>query len=228
MIGIIGAMQIEVENIINLMESVKIETFAHIKFYKGKINNSNCVVSVCAPGKVNAAVCAQRMITNYKPEVIISVGVAGSLKDDIKIGDVVVADSVVQHDVDTSAVGDERGFISGLGLVKISCAKDVTEKIKSAAAQCNEDFHVGCIATGDQFISNKEKLLDIKNTFKAVACEMESGSIGQVCAMNNVKLAALKVISDNADAESGMDYEKFKMVASQKIAKIIAKAIFSF
>lgn len=228
MIGIIGAMQIEVENIVSLMEAVEIEIFAHIKFYKGKINNSNCVVSVCAPGKVNAAVCTQLMITNYNPDVTINIGVAGSLKDDIKIEDVVVADSVVQHDVDTSAVGDERGFISGLGLVKIPCAKDVTEKIKLAAAQCNGNFYVGCIATGDQFISNKEKLLDIKNTFKAVACEMESGSIGQVCAMNNVKFAVLKVISDNADAGSGVDYEKFKMVASQKIAKIIAKAIFSF
>ncbi len=228
MIGIIGAMQIEVKNIIDLMEAAEIETFAHIKFYKGKINDLNCVVSVCAPGKVNAAVCAQLMITKYSPEVIINIGVAGSLKDDIKIGDVVIADSVVQHDVDTSAVGDERGFISGLEMLKIPCAKDITEKIKSATAQFNEASHVGCIATGDQFISNKEKLLDIKNTFKAVACEMESGSICQVCAMNNIQFAALKVISDNADAESGMTYEKFKVLASQEIAKIIAKAISSF
>ncbi len=228
MIGIIGAMQIEVENIIELMNAAEIETFAHIKFYKGKINGSNCVVSVCAPGKVNAAVCAQLMITKYNTEVIINVGVAGSLEADIKIGDVVVADSVVQHDVDTTAVGDERGFISGLGLVKILCAKDVTEKIKSAAAQLNEHSHEGCIATGDQFISNKEKLQDIKNTFKAVTCEMESGSIGQVCAMNNVKFSVLKVISDNADDASRMDYERFKILAAQKISKIIVKAIFSF
>ena len=228
MIGIIGAMQIEIENIIKLMNAAECETFAHMKFYKGKINNLNCIVSVCAPGKVNAAVCTQLMITKYSPEVIINVGVAGSLEDGLKIGDLVLADSVVQHDIDTSAVGDELGFISGMKIVKIPCAKEVTEKIKAAASQLNEYISIGCIATGDQFISNKEKLLSIKNTFKVVACEMEAGSIGQVCFMNDVEFAVLKVISDNADEKSSMNYEDFKMLVAPKISPIIAKALFSF
>ena len=228
MIGIIGAMQIEIDSIINLLTNTKCESFAHINFFSGKINNTDCVIALCGPGKVNAAICSQIMISKYNPQVIINIGVAGALKKNIKIGDIVLADFVVQHDMDTSSIGDARGFISGINLVTIPCSTSINEKIKSAAVQLNENIHIGIIATGDQFISNKEKLLDIKNTFKAIACEMEAGSIGHVCLVNNVDFAALKVISDNADENSSIDYEKFKIIVAKKTTLLIETAIANF
>lgn len=228
MIGIIGAMQIEIGSLVKLLTNAKCESFSHINFFSGKINDIDCVIALCGPGKVNAAICAQLMITKYNPKAIINTGVAGALEKNIKIGDIVLADSVVQHDMDTSAVGDARGFISGINLVEIPCTKSINEKIKSAAAQLNENIHSGIIATGDQFISDKEKLSDIKNTFKAIACEMEAGSIGHVCLVNNVKFAALKVISDNADDNSSIDYEKFKIVVAKKTTQLIETAIANF
>lgn len=228
MIGIIGAMQIEIDSIVKLLTNAKCESFAHVNFFSGKINDIDCVIALCGPGKVNSAICAQLMITKYHAKTIINIGVAGALEKSIKIGDVVLADFVVQHDMDTSAVGDARGFISGINLIEIPCTKSINKKIKSAAAQLNENLHSGIIATGDQFISDKEKLSDIKNTFRAIACEMEAGSIGHVCLVNNVKFAALKVISDNADENSSIDYEKFKITVAEKITRLIELFIMNF
>lgn len=228
MLGIIGAMQIEIENIVNLMDHVDCEVFSHIKFFSGKINNTDCVVALCGPGKVNAAICTQILISKFCPDFVINIGVAGALEKNIKIGDIVLADAVVQHDMDTSAVGDAKGFISGINLIQIPCSTIINEKIKAATASLNENIHIGTVATGDQFISNREKLFDIKNRFNAVACDMEAGSVGHVCFVNNVNLTAVKVVSDNANEQSHIDYENFKIIVSQKLTQLIAKIISNF
>ena len=225
MIGIIGAMDVEIESIKKLMVDTKVESFAHINFFSGKINNVDCVVAVCGPGKVNAAICTQLMISKYAPKLIINTGIAGSAVPQVKIGEIVLANCVVQHDMDTSALGDARGLISGINLIRIPCATDVNEAIKVIAKKLGETLHIGTIATGDQFISNSEKLADIQRTFNAMACEMEAGSIGHVCLVNGVKFAALRVISDNADEESHIDYNKFKVIAAEKTAQLIANLI---
>ena len=227
MIGIIGAMDVEIESIKKLMVDTKVESFAHINFFSGKINNVDCVVAVCGPGKVNSAICTQLMISNYAPKLIINTGIAGSAVPQVKIGEIVLADSVVQHDMDTSALGDARGLISGINLIQIPCAADVNEAIKSIAKKLGETLHIGTIATGDQFISSSEKLADIQRTFNATACEMEAGSIGHVCLVNVVKFAALRVISDNANEESHIDYNKFKFIVAEKTTQMIANLISS-
>ena len=227
MIGIIGAMDVEIESIKKLMMDTKVESFAHINFFSGKINNVDCVVAVCGPGKVNAAICTQLMISNYAPKLIINTGIAGSAVPQVKIGEIVLADSVVQHDMDTSALGDARGLISGINLIQIPCATDVNEAIKSIAKKLGETLYIGTIATGDQFISSSENLADIQRTFNAVACEMEAGSIGHVCLVNGVKFAALRVISDNSNEESHIDYNKFKFIVAEKTTQMIANLIAS-
>ncbi len=225
MIGIIGAMDVEIESIKKLIANAKVESFAHINFFSGKINNVDCVVAVCGPGKVNAAICTQLMISNYAPKLIINTGIAGSAVPQVKIGEIVLADSVVQHDMDTSALGDARGLISGINLIQIPCAADVNEAIKSIAKKLGETLHIGTIATGDQFISSSEKIADIQRTFNATACEMEAGSIGHVCLVNGMKFAALRVISDNANEESHIDYNKFKFIVAEKTTQLIANLI---
>lgn len=225
MIGIIGAMDIEIEAIKNHMTTIKTENIAHINFYIGKLNGIDCVAAVCGPGKVNAAICTQIMISKFSPKTIINTGVAGALKENIEIGDIVLADSVVQHDMDTSAVGDEKGFISGINIINIPCSKIINNKIISICEKLNEHIYIGIIATGDQFISSSEKLSYIKNTFNASACEMEAGSIGHVCYVNNVDFVALRVISDNANSESHIDYNKFKFIVAEKTSHLICKLV---
>ena len=228
MIGIIGAMPIEIESIKKFMNNVKCESFSHIKFFIGKINNTDCVLSICGPGKVNAAICTQIMALKYNPKIIINTGIAGALEKNIQVGDIVLADSVVQHDMDTTAVGDEYGFISGLNLINLPCSKTSNEKIKSVAIKLKEKIHSGIIATGDQFISSKEKLSHIKNTFNALACDMEAGSIGHACFVNRIPFVALRVISDNADEKSHISYEKFKVIAANKTTQLILNFISTF
>ncbi len=221
MIGIIGAMDVEIESIKKLMCNPTQQSFAHINFFSGKISGVDCVVAICGPGKVNAAICTQLMISNYRPKFIINTGIAGSAVPEIKIGDIVLANAVVQHDVDTSALGDAPGLISGINLIQLPCAQDANEKIKVIAKKLDEKLHIGIIATGDQFIADNKKLTDIRKTFNAVACEMESGSIGHVCFVNNVKFVALRIISDNANEESPIDYNKFKFIVAEKTTKLI-------
>ena len=186
-IGIIGAMDIEVEELINSMEEIKKETISSIDFYEGKIQNKNVVVAKCGVGKVHAAVCTQTMILKYAPDAIINTGVAGSLSPDLDIADIVISDGVVQHDFDISSFGHPVGLISGLDLVKITCNEELVKKLENAAKTL-EDTHVavGTVASGDQFICSKEKKDYIVDNFNALCTEMEGAAIGHVCYINNV------------------------------------------
>ena len=116
-IGIIGAMDIEVQALKEMMDNPQVEKISSVEFYSGKIMNIDTVVAVAGVGKVNAAVCAQTMILKYAPDYIINTGVAGGLSPELEIGDIAVADKVCEHDMDTSPVGDELGFITGINKV---------------------------------------------------------------------------------------------------------------
>lgn len=126
MIGIIGAMDIEVDLLKAQMQEPQTKTVSGISFVQGLLCGRPAVVARCGVGKVNAAVCAQTMILNYAPESVINTGVAGSLSNTFDIGDVVVADYVVQGDVDTTALGDPPGFISTVDIIKIPCSPSVS------------------------------------------------------------------------------------------------------
>ena len=156
-------------------------------------------------GKVNAAICAQTMILRYAPSRIINSGVAGGIGADVKIGDLVLADGAIQHDVDTTQIGDQIGMVSGINLVVIPTSSEMNRVLAEAARRCayQGNVHIGRIASGDQFISSAEKLHWIASTFGAVACEMESGSIAQVCYINGTEYTAVRCISDNADRQRG-------------------------
>jgi len=134
-IGIIGAMDIEVAELISSMENIKKETISSTIYYEGTLQGRNVVVAKCGVGKVHAAVCAQTMILKYKPDCIINTGVAGSLNSDLDIADLVISESVVQHDYDTSGFGDPVGLISGINLINIPCSKTLVEKIQSSAKE---------------------------------------------------------------------------------------------
>lgn len=213
-LGIIGAMKIEVDELKNCMENVTVHTISNIDFFEGILEGVPVVVAVSGIGKVNAAVCAQTMILSFSPDRIINVGVAGGLADGMHVGDIAVAQNVVQHDMDTSPVGDPVGFISGIDTVEIPCDTNAYELLYNVASTL-DDIQVfrGTIASGDQFINSDTQRDFIKTTFKAIAAEMEGASIGQVCYINQVPFSVLRVISDSADGKSHLTYAEFTHLA---------------
>ena len=223
MIGIIGAMDIEVEGFKNHMTDVKTEQHSNLEFITGKIEDKKCVVVMCGIGKVSAAICTQMMIDKYNPEVIINTGVAGGLDKDLGISDIAVATSVVQHDIDTTIFGDPKGYISNLGLVNIPVEESVSALLAEIASSLDDTTVVqGIIASGDQFISTPYQKNQIIDSFDAIAAEMEGGSIGHVCYANGVKFGILRAISDNASGDALMDYETFKGIAANKTIHIVS------
>ena len=129
MIGIICAMEKELQNLKNEIDIKKVETISSTEFIIGKIKNKDCILAVCGIGKVAAAICAQTMIIKFKADLILNIGVAGSLNKEVDICSVVVAEDLVQYDMDTSAIGDKKGLISGINKIAIEADKDINEKI---------------------------------------------------------------------------------------------------
>lgn len=226
MIGIIGAMDIEIDGFSKLMSDVKKEKNTIFEFISGKIGTVDVVAVVCGIGKVSAAICAQYMIDKYSPSFIINTGVAGGLSKDLDISDIAVATDVVQHDIDTTIFGDPKGYITNLGIVNIPVKENIWKKIEKIAQ--NDDSiktMCGTIASGDQFINTPYQKNVLKDEFDAIACEMEGAAIGQVCYTNNVDFAVIRAISDSATGDALMDYETFKEIAAQKTIKIVTEYI---
>ncbi|MEE1224258.1 MAG: 5'-methylthioadenosine/adenosylhomocysteine nucleosidase [Clostridia bacterium] len=221
-IGIIGAMDIEVQALKEMMDNPQVEKISSVEFYSGKIMNIDTVVAVAGVGKVNAAVCAQTMILKYAPDYIINTGVAGGLSPELEIGDIAVADKVCEHDMDTSPVGDELGFITGINKVYMECDKDIV-KLMYDAANAVDDIKAisGTVASGDQFIASDAQRNFIKENFNAIAAEMEGASIGHVCTMNGVKFGVLRAISDGANSDSVVDFPTFTKMAVKNTVEII-------
>ena len=221
MIGIIGAMQTEVEFLISNIDNAKCETVSGIDFYSGKLCGKEVVVARCGIGKVFAAMCAQTMIVKYGVERLINTGVGGAISNELNITDIAVSNFVVQHDMDTSALGDPVGLISGINVVDIAADEKMISELCSAAEKKGARYLVGKIASGDLFVSGAEKKKYIEDTFGAIVCEMEGAAIGQVCYVNKIPFCVIRAVSDKADGSSSMDYMSFVAVAAKKNAEIV-------
>lgn len=223
-IGIIAAMQIELDNLQKSMINVKKEEHSGVTYYLGNIEDApdvEIIAAVCGVGKVFAAICAEAMINFYAPDMMINIGVAGAVSRELKVYDVVVAEKICQHDMNTTAVGDPIGLLSGINKVYL----DTDEKMVKLMSEClsAEDVHYvsGTIATGDLFVETREQRDLIAERFGAVAADMESGSIGQVCYVNNVPFTILRSISD---ADGAVDYMTFAV----KAAEVAINAVVAF
>lgn len=220
MIGIIGAMAIEVDGIASAMDNMEVHEIASMKFYKGILCGKETVAAQCNPGKVNAAICTQTMIMNFSPDIIINTGVAGGVDAELGIGDVAIGTDSVQYDMDTTALGEPLGYISGINTVHIPCDKKISALLAECAADGGNKVKLGTIATADRFLNDEDIKKSISEKFGAIAAEMEGGAIGHTSYANSVPYGILRVISDNADGSSDMDFPTFCKIAAEKSIKI--------
>ena len=225
MVGIIGAMTIEIDGLKEIMTEKVSEEFAGMTYTKGKLMGKDTVVTVCGEGKVNAAIATQIMILKYNPDFVINTGVAGGLADGLSVCDIVVADSVVQHDLDMTPVGIELGATAGIECVYMECDKKIKELLIDSVMDCGIKYQTGVIATGDQFISSDTKKQWLVKTFNAYACEMEGGAIGQVCIRNKVPFVILRAISDGGDDSAKLSFPEFAALASANSIKVMKNFI---
>ena len=222
MIGIIGAMSVEIEGIQARIEQAETRVIGGVSYVSGKLCGRDVVAAQCGIGKVNAAICAQTMILTYKPELIVNSGVGGSLSGELTFGDIAIARDLVQHDVDTSPLGDPVGLVSTINKINFECDERAVSLIDEIVRDMDGvSGSIGTIASGDQFIASGERKEWIVRQFNAVACEMEGGAIAQVCAVNGVPCAVIRAISDNADDESHMDYGQFVQMAAARSIEVL-------
>ena len=220
-LGIIAAMTIEAEAIIAAMTDTRTEEWGSITYTLGKIGGCDVICAVCGIGKVFAAMCAQTMIVKYAPDYVVNTGVGGTLTRELSIGDMAVSLDCVQHDMDTSALGDPVGLISGINIVKIPASAELAEKICEIAAENGIRTHKGTIASGDKFVADSAVKKYITETFGGIACEMEGAAVGQVCYVNSTPFAVIRAISDDADGGACEDYPSFAQASAQKSAKTV-------
>ncbi len=225
MIGFICAMELEATPIKSMMKNKRYATISGIKFTKGKLLEKDVVVAVCGVGKVFASMCTQAMIMKYSPELIINIGVAGALKPQADQGHIAIGANVLQHDIDTTALGDLRGQVSGLKKINFKCVQSAIQPLRDICKEMGIKEHRGPVASGDQFIGDKKKKADIFNWFGAVVCDMEAGAIGQVCFVNDVPLMSVKAISDKADGKAPECFEEFAQKGAQLVTDVICKYI---
>lgn len=220
-IGIIGAMQEEVEILKNEMKVNDTVTKASMTFYKGVLLEKEVVIVTCGIGKVNAAVCTQILIDHFDIDQVINVGIAGGLRENIFPGDIVVGENLVQHDVDVKFFGEALGQIPRMETFDFKCDDHLIKIAKQAIEAIDVNSFVGRIVSGDQFIHGAEKLKSLNQEFDAYACEMEGASIGHVCYLNHVPFVVIRSISDNAINGSKMDYDTFSALAIKNSVAIL-------
>lgn len=226
MLGIIGAMENEVAILKNLMSDVDIVHIASMDFYYGKLHGKETVIVQSGIGKVNAAICTQILIDNFHVTGIINTGVAGSLRNEINIGDIVISTDAVEHDMNVMPLGYERGVIPGMESSIFKADEALIELTKNC---CKESVDVkvfeGRIVSGDIFISDKDIKDKLIQKFDGYCTEMEGGAIAHCAYMNKVPFVVIRSISDKADNSAQMDYPEFEQMAIENSVKLIVDIV---
>ena len=224
-IGIIGAMSVEVDALIAKLENRAEELVGGVKFNTGEIFGKKIAVARCGVGKVFAAICAEAMIMRYSPSLIVNTGVGGALADDLRPTDTVIAESLLQHDMDTSPLGDPVGLISGINKVYFEADARAVSILSEAADRLGIKARRGRIATGDKFVASKQEKERIVSEFSADVCEMEGGAIAHTAFVNGTPFAVIRAISDSADGGADMDYMEFLPIAAKNSAALTEELI---
>ena len=222
-IGIIVAMEEELESILDIMDNIEEKEIYGLTFKTGQIEKNKIIVVKCGVGKVNAARVTQILIDTFNVKCVINVGAAGALNPFLNIGDIVIGEKLIQHDFDITAFDHDKGYITGVGDYIYSDI-ELIEKFKKAANNLKEkDYKIktGIIATGDIFCTDIEMKNKIFSKFDADCVEMEGAAIAQVCYLDNIPFIVIRSISDSPNVNNEIDFDKFVELASKRCANIL-------
>ena len=223
-LAIMGAMEEEIEPLLAHFENVNIVEFANNKYYEVNSNGLDIVIAYSKIGKVFASLTATTMIEKFGCDTLLFSGVAGGINPELKIGDLIIANKLCQHDLDITAFGHAHGFVPG-GKVFVETSKALNDVAKEVAKENGLKVIEGTIATGDQFVHTSTQKEFIESTFKADALEMEGGSVAVVCDALNVPFFVLRAISDTADMDAGFNFEEFLKSSAKNSADYLIKIV---
>lgn len=226
-IGIIGAMDEEIALYLDGMSGTQESTKAGITYYEGQLGGKTVVVCKSGVGKVNASVCTQILIDQYKVEQVIFTGVAGAVRPDLNIGDIVVSTDCVQHDVDVTALGFVPGQIPFTDKWVWTADSKLQELAVEAGKTIDEGVQVvtGRILSGDQFVADREKVQWLYQQFDAACTEMEGAAVGAVCSMNEIPFVVVRSMSDKADGSAHVNFVEFTKLASKRSFEMVTKIL---
>ena len=223
-IGIIFAMNEELQELLKYLEIKNEYLIFDLKFYEGTINDSECVLVESGVGKVNAARCSQILIDNMKVEYVFNIGVAGGVSSELNVGDIVIGKRLVQHDFDITAFNHQKGYIPNVGIFIES-----DEYLVNLANSCIDltDYKIltGTIASGDIFCTESWMSEKIRKKFDALCVEMEGASIAQVCYLSHIPFLIIRSISDTPNNNNVITYEEFLEKSSQNVALFLMKIL---
>lgn len=222
-IGIIGAMELEVAELRSKTDVKNVAERAGMKFYEGVLNGKNVVIVQCGIGKVNAGICVQILADVFGVDAVINTGIAGSLKAEINIGDIVVSTDACEHDMDVRALGYEPGIIPQMETSFFKADRKLVDAALAVCRKVNPEIGVyeGRVVSGDQFISDgavKDRLIE---QFSGSCAEMEGAAIAHAAFLNKIPFVVLRAISDKADGSAHMDYPEFERAAAAHCAKLV-------
>lgn len=227
MIGIIGAMEEEVQALKEAMTIAETKEKASMTFCRGTLQGRDVVVVRSGVGKVNAGICAQILIDDFGADTLINTGIAGSLDARIDIGDIVISTEALHHDMDASIFGDPVGQVPRMDVLAFPADQDLAKKARQANEAANPDIHtfLGRVVSGDQFISSHEAKERISSLFHPLCTEMEGAGIAQAAYLNKVSYVIIRAISDKADNSAQMDYPEFERQAIAHSVRLVKELL---
>lgn len=216
-IGIIGAMQIEIDLLLEKLLIKEEHTIAGIPFYKGNFMDTEIIITRCGVGKVNAAACTQILINKFDVDSIINTGIAGGLHPDVKIGDLVISTNVTHHDVNKNQMKNLFPFQEVFHASKE--LRDLARKAVNSSS-LNITVHEGRIVSGECFVEDSKLKEQLVTEYVPHCTEMEGAAIGHVAYINDIPFLVLRCISDSADDSAQVSYDD-----SRKPQRIIAQKL---
>lgn len=225
-IGIIGAMESEVEDLVSAIHYDRVEGIARMTFHEGVLEGVPVVVVQCGVGKVSAAVCAQILCDRFGVTHLVNTGVAGSLDDAIEVGDVVISTDAIHHDMDVTNLGYEPGQVPGYPTV-FAASTELRHHFAKVCRTVAPEVHVfeGRVASGERFVSTPQDRAQVHGLTGALCSEMEGAAVAQVAWLNNVPYIILRAMSDKADGSGAEDYATFETQAASRMAKLLLAAL---
>lgn len=226
-IGIIGAMDEEVDILVELMNIEETIEKASLKFYKGTLEGKEIVLVRCGIGKVNSALCAQILISEFDVDAVVNTGVAGALHSDLGVYDIVISTDAIQHDFDATVFGYKKGIVPRMeNSIFVADERLVEAAYKSSVEETKTHKVVkGRVVSGDIFISSKELKDELVKEFDAYCGEMEGAAIAHVCSLNNTPFVIIRAMSDKADGTADVVYEEFVQDAAHNSKDIVVNML---